>query len=218
MHAPALVRRPGPARRPVPWPDLLSGLRLLLVPALLALAWHGAAAPFLALLALALATDTLDGFLARRLGLASERGAKLDSRADLAFWLAMPACLAWLRPDVLRAAAPELAVLVACLALPTLVGLAKFRRLTSYHTWGAKLTAVVLAATLLGLFAGGSHAFLRVAAVVAALSQLEEIAITLTLPAWRADVPTLVHARRLARGREGPPAAGSGSGKAGPVW
>lgn len=183
----------------IPWPDLLSGLRLALVPVLGALAWQGLTGPFLGALVVALASDALDGFLARRLRCESERGAKLDSRADLAFWLAMPPCLLALRPDLVQAALPEIVVLGACLVVPTLAGLARFGRLTSYHTWGAKLTAVVMAATLLALFAGAPPALLRAAAAVAVLSQLEELVITAILPAWRADVRSVVHAWRIAR-------------------
>lgn len=193
----ALPAVPRASRAAVPWPDLLSGFRLVAAPLLLLLAWQGRATAFGVVLLLAFASDALDGFLARRLGLASPRGARLDSLGDLAFWSVIPFAVAWLRPDLLVAAAPEVAVLVGCLVVPTVVGLVRFRRFTSYHTWGAKLTAVGLSATLLALFAGAPPWLLRPIAAVAALSALEELAITALLPRWRSDVPSVVHAWRL---------------------
>src|SRR5262247_435141 len=110
-------------------PNLLSGLRLALVPALLALAWTDHPTAFLWLFAFSLSTDLVDGYLARRWKAGSELGAKLDSWGDLATYA------------------------VFALVAPTLIGLAKFRRLTSYHTYAAKAVAIVMGVGLL-LFLG----------------------------------------------------------------
>jgi CDP-diacylglycerol--glycerol-3-phosphate 3-phosphatidyltransferase len=190
-------------------PNFLSGLRLALVPALLALAALGAAGAFLGAFAVALATDVADGFLARRLGQASEWGARLDSRADLALWLALPVCGVLLVPDVLAAEWAVVAALLASLVLPVALGLLKFGRLTSYHTWGAKASAWAMGTAALVLFAGGPLWPLRAAAALVVASALEEIAITALLPAWRRDVPSLVHARRALRRSTPPPAPGA---------
>ena len=49
-------------------PNALSALRLALAPVLLALAWAGAPRTFVGCLALSLATDVVDGKIARRTG------------------------------------------------------------------------------------------------------------------------------------------------------
>ena len=77
-------------------PNLLSAFRLLCVPALLGLAWHGAATPFLVLFGLGLLSDVLDGVAARRLGQESELGARLDQTADFAIWSCLPLAAWWL--------------------------------------------------------------------------------------------------------------------------
>ena len=64
-------------------PDLLSGLRLVLAPVLLALAWFGYPNAFLVCLVVSLFSDLADGFLARRYGQVSELGAKLDGRGNV---------------------------------------------------------------------------------------------------------------------------------------
>jgi phosphatidylglycerophosphate synthase len=189
-------------------PNRLSGLRLALVPGLLGLAWLGQPSLFVGVLALSLATDVLDGFLARRLDACTEAGSRLDSRADLATWLALPICALGLRPELVASEAGFLAAgLVAALGT-TALGYRKFGRLTSYHTLGAKTSAVLLGGALFPFFGLGATLPLRLAIVVLVVSQVEELLITRTLSRWHRDVPTLRHARALERaagGRAGDP-------------
>src|SRR5574338_214904 len=146
-------------------PNLLSSLRIALVPALLALAWNGGPVAFLWLFAFSLSTDLVDGYLARRWKVGSEMGAKLDSGGDLATYAVFPLCAWWLfREKVVAQLGFVVAGLVAFVA-PTLIGLAKYRRLTSYHTWAAKLCAIVMGAGLL-LFIGFDPPWLSQDAVV----------------------------------------------------
>src|SRR5437660_12811339 len=83
-------------------PNLLSCLRLSVVPVLLGLAWINQREVFLLVFILSLLTDIADGLLARKLHLASELGAKLDSCADLLAYMALPFCGWWLRPGQAR--------------------------------------------------------------------------------------------------------------------
>jgi len=177
-------------------PNLLSGLRLALAPALLGLAFAGQAVLFLPVLVFSLATDVADGFLARRLGQCTALGTRLDSWADLATWAALPLCLVWLRPDFVAAQWPLLGVLVASLLLPVALGLLKFGRVTSYHTYGAKLSGVLLGGAAIMIFASGPLWWVQVTAAVVVLSQLEEIAITACLDEPRDNLKSLVHVLR----------------------
>lgn len=181
-------------------PNVLSGLRLAAAPVLLVVAWLGEPRLFLLLLALSFLTDAADGFLARRLGETSELGARLDSWGDFAVYLSLPVALWWLWPDVVLREAPFIAAIAASIVLPGVVALAKFHRLTSYHTWMVKLAALMVAFGLLVLFLGGPPWLLRVAAPVSVLAALEQMAISLMLPAPRSDVRSLVHLARERRG------------------
>lgn len=169
----------------------------MLVPVLLLLAWTGLPKFFLAAFVTSLITDCLDGYLARRLNQMTRLGTKLDSWADMATWLALPLCGWWLRPEALRQEAVWLAAGIGCYALSILVGFVKYRRLVGYHTWGAKALAWLGGAAALVLFAGGPGWVLRLVMPIVALSALEEIAMTLVLLAWRANVPSLWHALQL---------------------
>jgi len=175
-------------------PNWLSTLRILAVPVLGGLAWAGATSTYLIGLALSLATDVADGALARRLGCQSERGAQLDSRADLLLYATLPVFAWWLWPDLLRREAATLGVAVAAFGVPIAVGWLRFGRLTSYHTWAAKGTAVLMGIGMLALFSGGPAWPFHLAVLALVCEASEELAITLLLPAWRTDVRTLWHA------------------------
>jgi len=180
----------------------LSVLRIGLAPLLLVLASHGAAHAFTACLALALLTDIADGKIARWLGQTSLLGARLDSWGDLLLYLALPVCGVLLRPEFVRAEATWFAVAVASAFVPVALGLVRFGRLTSYHTRGAKAAAYLLGGSTLAAFAGGPGWPFRIATAAFVCAEAEEIAITLVLPCWRANVRSLTHAlvlRRAAR-------------------
>ncbi len=92
-------------------------------------------------------------------------------------------------------------IAVASYSLPVLTGFLKYGRLTSYHTRGAVLAAYCIGAATVIVFAEGSTIFFRVATFILALAELEEIAITLTLPKWQANIPSLKHALEIKKGQ-----------------
>jgi phosphatidylglycerophosphate synthase len=178
-------------------PNLLSCGRLLLVPVLLALAWNNQPRIFLPCLIVSMLTDAADGHLARRCKVASELGARLDSWADFSTTIALPFCAWWLRPDVVHQEAVALGIAAFFFLAPIVVGFLKYRRLTSYHTWGAKLVFVVMSVTVVAIFAGGQGWLLRFAVPFIVVSQIDEMAITLLLPEWHANVPSCWHALQI---------------------
>lgn len=183
-------------------PDLLSLLRLVLVPVLLVLAWLQQPMIYFWLLLLALLTDAVDGWLARRLNLATLLGARLDSYADASLFLTTPICLILLFPDLMRRHAVLLGALLAVYLTSDLIGWLKFRQWPSYHTRAAKIGAVLLGVTLLVLFWLPNPDWLIYPSVgFFILALVEEIAITFTLPRWETNVPSWRAARERARRR-----------------
>lgn len=180
-------------------PNALSVLRLVLAPVLVWLAWTGQHTAFLATLSVSLLSDLTDGWFARRFDQATQLGTLLDSYGDLATYMTVPVCAWWLWPDLIRAEGWYAAAIVAAYVFPIVLGYLKYGRLTAYHTYGAKLSAVVVGASAMLLFAGGPPLPFRIATWILVLAELEEIAITTILAEWRANVPSILHARRLLR-------------------
>lgn len=175
-------------------PNAVSAARILLAPALGAIAWAGHGHGFLGLLAVLLLSDVADGQLARRLGQVTELGERLDTWADFATHLAAGAGIWLLWPELVRREAPIVGVVVASYLATTLAGVLRYRRLAIFHTWSGKASAWLLAGGAMLLFLGVSPWPFRMAAVVVVLSDVEELAMMRVLPGYRADVPSLWHA------------------------
>jgi CDP-diacylglycerol---glycerol-3-phosphate 3-phosphatidyltransferase len=180
-------------------PNALSGLRIALVPLLLWLAWAGYPTLLLATFGFSLSTDLLDGYLARRFRSGSELGAKLDSWGDLATYSAFPLCAWWAFREQVTAQLPFAIAALVGFVTPTLIGLAKFRRITSYHTRLAKAVAIVMGVGLILYLGFGVAGFFQAAVLFLLIEALEEVAITAVLPEWRANVPSFAAALRISR-------------------
>jgi len=181
-------------------PNLLSGFRLLSAPVLLLLAVVGQRDAFIWLLAVAFLTDAVDGVLARYSGQTSRLGARLDSLADVAVYMATAISLLLLWPALVRSEWLAIAAVVISVVLPALAGLLRFGRLTSYHTLLVKVAVVATAFSLFVMLLGISVWPFRVAAMLAVLGALEEVAITAVLREERSDVLSLWHVLRQQRG------------------
>lgn len=169
-------------------PNMLSLLRLSLVPVLLVLAASGKPDTFLQVLAISLVTDVLDGYLARRLDQASELGAKLDSCGDMFTYGSMILGIYWLWPEVFAAQAMYLLAAALSFTLPVALALSKLGEYPSYHTLAAKAAALLLAPAYYLLILGGDDLFFRIVILFHVLVALEEVAITLILRQPRSDV------------------------------
>jgi phosphatidylglycerophosphate synthase len=180
-------------------PNLLSAFRAACAPVLLVLAWHGATGIFLVLFALGLASDVLDGVLARRLGQESDFGATLDQWADFALWVSLPVGAWWLWPETLVREAPYVVLSLACLLLPTAIAYAKYRAVPGYHTWSAKVDSVLMGIGVPMLLIFDVSWPFRVAALFLLVCAIDELGITVLLADCRHDVPSVFHAARMRR-------------------
>jgi len=180
-------------------PNTLSLSRIVAAPLLLYLAWINRPRLFLFLLVCSLMTDVLDGFFARKRKQETGLGAKLDSWGDFATYMTLLICAWWLWPNLIRQEAPFVITVIASYTIPILFGFLRYHWLTSYHTWGAKFTSVliIIGALLLVIFRMVWP--FRTAAIVLALSAVEEMAITITLAKWQSNVPSVWHAIQFTR-------------------
>ncbi|MBV1930916.1 MAG: CDP-alcohol phosphatidyltransferase family protein [Porticoccaceae bacterium] len=180
-------------------PNMLSGTRILLAPVLLVLADQQLEIWFLSLLAVSLATDAVDGYLARKLNQTSELGARLDSWGDALTYGTMVLGLLWLWPDIFAREAWFLYVGMGCYLVPTALGLLKFRELPSFHTWSAKISAVAMVPAYYMMVMLDESLLFRGVVIFDIWVALEAVFITVILKANRNNVPTIFHAIEIMR-------------------
>lgn len=120
-------------------PNLLSTLRLILNPVLWALALMNLKLYLGILLAIAFATDSLDGYIARRFSLSTRFGSKLDSLADTLLQISTWIWLLLLEPDA-AIEHPWLFWGASLLSFVSMtLGLVKFRGLPNLHLYSTKV-------------------------------------------------------------------------------
>jgi CDP-diacylglycerol--glycerol-3-phosphate 3-phosphatidyltransferase len=170
-------------------PNLLSALRLLSVPVLLVLAVLGIERVFAWWLVAAMLTDTADGWIARAFGLKTKLGSFLDSVADSALSL-VTLYGVWVFHRYVYTEHALLCLTAAGLWLLEMAcSLARYGRLSSFHTYLSKASGVVLGVFFGVLFLFGFQAWLFYLALAATIaSSLEELALLAVFPEWRTDV------------------------------
>ena len=173
-------------------PNLLSLLRLALVPVLALTAAQGQKDWFLILLAVSLLSDMLDGYFARKLQQTSELGARLDSWADMLTYAAMILGIYLLWPSIFEQQKIFLLAATLSYILPVMLALSRFGSFPSYHTWGAKLAAVLLAPAFYLLILADNQLFFRAVIIFHAVVAIEEIAITFILKRPRTNVSSII--------------------------
>ena len=172
----------------------MSVLRLLAVPWVVRLARRGARGPCCAAIATLVGIDLADGILARRIGdpTALRRQRRMDGVADLAFAVAIPPCVYWVRPELLRQERIPITLVVAAQAASLVACYTRFGRLPRYHTTAYKWSSGTMGVALAARAAGGRLGIaFRPAVALLVLAHLEALAITLLLDAYRQPVATL---------------------------
>ena len=145
-------------------PNILSASRIALCPPLLLA--DAMTVPFWVLYVIAGTTDMLDGFLARRWGVESKFGARLDSLADFVFVLAVGYKLfPWLKLS------DELWMMIGLIALvKTVNAISSYvvkHKIEFLHTKVNKLTGFLL---FIGMMTVGQSYFIPVAWVIACIA------------------------------------------------
>lgn len=169
------------------------------MPAVLTAAMAGSRPWFIALIATSLATDVLDGFLARRLNAFSEFGRKLDSAADYLTLITGLFGIALLWPEIVRRELGWVASGLTAFFVVIVYGFIRLGRAPCYHTWASKAGAVLAAFSMVPLLAGWSAVPFHIAIVIQICAGLEELAIVLLVPSHQGEMPSLWHAVRLRR-------------------
>ncbi len=180
-------------------PNLVSLIRLLMAPVLLVLAILQQPEWFIWLLMFTVFTDVLDGFLARTLNQITEMGSHLDSWGDFAVYFVMAVAALLLWPQIVFREVISFVVIVMSFTVPVIIGLIKFKTITSYHTWSVKLAVGLTIISYILLFSEIASWPFQVSAFMCAYAAIEEILISLILKHEQVDVRTMWHAMKHSR-------------------
>jgi phosphatidylglycerophosphate synthase len=177
----------------------LTVLRLLLAPVLVWLVYANAPGiAFAAVIFVAFVSDYFDGVVARRVGVASAELRHFDSRADMVFY-ATAAWSVWrLHSDLVRSIAISGLTIIGLDVVRHLFDFAKFGSDAAYHAWSSKVWGLSLALALVLLMGFGvSRPFVGITVILGLIAQVEGLLISVVLPVWTHDVPTVAHALRI---------------------
>ncbi|MGV6808171.1 MAG: CDP-alcohol phosphatidyltransferase family protein [bacterium] len=180
-------------------PNLISALRIGSAPVLVWLALSGMHEEYLWVLLFALATDGIDGYLARKWHQVTRLGAQLDSWADLIIYTVMLFGLWQLWPQWFDAESGYLIIAFSFWLMSVLLAVVRFGRLPSYHTWGSKIAAVGLAPAYFLLVLLEIQWPFRAVMLFFVYVAVEQLVITAILHRWQRDVKSFWHALRIVR-------------------
>lgn len=142
------------------------------------------------LLALSFFTDAIDGYLARRYNAISVLGARLDSIADdLTIAMAIVG-IVWLNFNFILAQWVWIALLILLFLIQVGLAFKRYGKMTAFHTYIAKVAAVVQAAFIISFFFTPAPLLwlFYICALLTALDLIEEIILITLLPGYRLNV------------------------------
>ena len=184
--------------------NLLSVYRLAAAPVAAWMALAGNRDAFFILIFISLASDLVDGPIARWLGQDSEVGAKLDTIADALTLLAGLFGLYVLQRGALRPELPWLYLFLASYGAAAVACLARFNALPAYHLYLSKTAAFCAGAFFVWLYvADFSRTFFLAVVGLGTLANCESLLVTLRLKRFRTDVGSLFFATGKERDGDG---------------
>ena len=169
--------------------DWFSFYRLAASPILLVLIWFLEREFFSWLLLISYSTDAIDGFLARKLKIASPRGSQLDSMGDQVTLAIGLIGLFVFENDFIK----ENIILIIIAFIPYLVQMIiayfKYGKATAFHTYLAKLSAIMQSAFILwSLFFSPDYTLFYIMIAIGLLETFEEITLIFMYDEWASDI------------------------------
>jgi CDP-diacylglycerol--glycerol-3-phosphate 3-phosphatidyltransferase len=178
--------------------------RFLMAPVILVLAYfigESAKPIILLLMYLGLISDILDGIIARKQNLSTEKLRRLDSQTDMIFWLSIGFATWILYPQLISDNSIAIWAILAMEISVYAISILKFKRETCTHAFLSKLWGITLLIAFTSLI-GFNHAGIPfiVAIIMGLISHVDRILITLILTEWTHDIPSAYHAYLIRKG------------------
>ena len=178
--------------------------RLVLAPIILALAYfigESSKTTIVILMYLGLVSDILDGIIARKQNISSEKLRRMDSQTDMIFWLSIGFATWMLYPKLISDNAIVIWTILGIEVACYIISYIKFKKQPCTHSFLSKLWGLTLLVAFTSLIGFNYAGILFVMAIIMGLiSQLDIILITLILPKWTHDIPSAYHAYLIRKG------------------
>jgi CDP-diacylglycerol--glycerol-3-phosphate 3-phosphatidyltransferase len=177
--------------------DWFSFYRVLVAPILLLLIWFDLRLIFAWLLLISYSTDAIDGYLARKLKIISARGSQLDSFGDQITLIVGLIGLYYFESEFITSNLILILIAFVPYMIQMLIAYLKYSKATAFHTYLAKLSAVMQSAFILfSLFFYPEYALFYIMIVIGLLETFEEITLIFMYKNWASDVKGIYWALR----------------------
>ncbi len=177
--------------------DWFSFYRIAAAPFLLALVWFDERLIFSWLLLISYSTDAIDGYLARKLKITSPRGSQLDSFGDQITLVVGLIGLYYFEPEFIESNLILILIAFVPYIIQMLIAYLKYGKATAFHTYLAKLSAVMQSVFILfSLFFYPEYSLFYIMIVVGLLETFEEITLIFMYKNWASDVKGIYWALR----------------------
>jgi CDP-diacylglycerol--glycerol-3-phosphate 3-phosphatidyltransferase len=169
--------------------DWFSFYRIACSPLLLYFLWIQNRELFVWFLLASYSTDMIDGFLARKFNMTSPRGSQLDSFGDqVTIILGFLGLLVFEYDFILK---NYLLIIIAFIPyiIQMLIAYTKFGKATAFHTYLAKLSAILQAIFILSaLFFSPNYTLFYIMIILGFMETIEEIILIFLIKEWASDI------------------------------
>lgn len=182
--------------------DWFSFFRIFAAPFLLILAILQYREAFSILLLVSYSTDMIDGFLARKLKITSPRGSQLDSIGDqLTFTMGLIGLVVFEYEFILANLGWIIVAFIPYL-IQMLLAWRKYGKATAFHTYLAKISALMQGAFILwALFFEPVYALFYLMLILGVIETVEEIILIFMIDNWRSDIKGVYWVVRSKKGK-----------------
>ncbi len=169
--------------------DWFSFYRVVAAPLLITLIFLDERSLFAWFLLISYSTDAIDGFLARTLNITSPRGSQLDSFGDQITFVIAVGSLFQFEPEFMKSHVLLILVILIPYGIQMIIAFRKYGKATAFHTYLAKLSAIIQAAfILLLLFFEPFYWLFYVMLAIGVLETIEEITLIFMYDRWVSGV------------------------------
>lgn len=169
--------------------DWFSFYRIFAAPFLLILIWFDERLFFTCLLLVSYLTDAIDGYLARKLKITSPRGSQLDSFGDQITLIVGLTGLFYFETEFIKTNLILILIAFIPYIAQMLIAYSKYGKATSFHTYLAKLSAIIQSLFILwSLFFTPEYSLFYIMIAIGLLETFEEITLIFMYNNWASDV------------------------------